>query len=89
MVPAQLHALAGVLQTAADAGDRTGAAVPDAPVPGPVGAAYQPFGETLRAAAGALAGELRWLASAISGAAESWLALDAAVVPRRDAAVPE
>ena len=89
VVPAELYALAGVLKAAADAGDRTAAGVPGDPVSGAVGEAVQAFGETLRTAARCLAGELRWLGTAVAGAADSWLGLDGSLLPRRDAAVPE
>jgi hypothetical protein len=89
VVPAELYALAAVLQAAADSGDRAAAGVPDGPVAGAVGEALQAFGETLRTAAGCLAGELRWLGTAVAGAADSWLGLDGSLLPRRDAAVPE
>jgi hypothetical protein len=89
VVPAELYALAAVLQAAADSGDRAAAGVPDGPVAGAVGEALQAFGETLRTAAGCLVGELRWLGTAVAGAADSWLGLDGSLLPRRDAAVPE
>jgi hypothetical protein len=89
VVPAELYALAAVLQAAADSGDRTVAEVPGAPVAGPVGEALEAFGETLRTAAGCLAGELRWLGTAVAGAADSWLCLDGSLLPRRGVGVPE
>jgi hypothetical protein len=89
VVPAELHALAGVLQAAADRADRMVAEVPIDPVGGALGAAVLAFGETVRAAAGCVAGELRWLGSAVDGAADSWLGLDGSLLPGRGAGVPE
>jgi hypothetical protein len=89
VVPGELYALAGVLQAAAGAADRTAAGVPGDPVSGAVGEAVQAFAETLRTAAHCLAGELRWLGTAVAGAADSWFGLDGSLLPRRDAAVPQ
>jgi hypothetical protein len=88
VAPAELYALAAALQAAADAGHRTAAEVPGDPVAGAVGEAVQAFGETLRTAAGCLAGELRWLGTAVAGAADSWLGLDGSLLVGRDAGVP-
>jgi hypothetical protein len=88
VVPTELYALAEVLRTAADRADRIGDAVPADPIGGAVGAAVQSFTETVQAAAACLAGELRWLGSAVTGAADSWLGLDGSLLPRRGAGMP-
>jgi hypothetical protein len=89
VVPAELYALAGVLRAAADRAGRAAAEVPDAAVGGSVGPPLQAFAETVRTAAGCLAGELRWLGSAVAGAADSWLGLDGSLLPGRGVAVRE
>jgi hypothetical protein len=89
VVPAELYALAGVLRAAADRAGRAAAEIPDDAVGGPVGPPLQAFTETLRTAAGCLAGELRWLGSTVAGTADSWLGLDGSLLPRRGVGVPE
>ena len=88
VVPEQLHALAEVLASAADRSRLAAAAVPDGAVGGPLGAPLAAFTETVRTGGDCLAAELRRLAGAVSGAADAWLGLDAAVLAPRGAAVP-
>lgn len=88
VVPAELYALAGVLRSAADRADRMAAQVPGEVDAGALAPALGSFTETLSAAAGCLAGELRWLGTAVAGAADSWLGLDGVLLPRRGAGVP-
>jgi hypothetical protein len=88
VVPAQLHALGQVLTSAADRSRLSAAAVPDEPVGGPLGPALTAFAETARTAGGCLAAELAWLGSAVAGAADAWLGLDAAVLAPRGAQEP-
>jgi hypothetical protein len=89
VVPERLYALSAVLDASALRAAQAGAAVPDGAVGGPVGPGLARFTETLRAAAGCLAGELGWLAGAVAAAADTWLRLDGSLVPRADAAVSE
>ena len=56
---------------------------------GAVGPAVVALGEVLQTAAGCLAGELRWLSSAVAGAADSWLGLDGSLLTVRGAGGPE
>jgi hypothetical protein len=55
---------------------------------GPVGPAVTAFCETVRTAGSCLGQELRWLGGAVAGAADSWLALDGSLLPRRGSALP-
>jgi hypothetical protein len=89
VVPARLYALSDVLDASALRAAQAGAAVPDDAVGGPLAAGLARFTETLRTAAGCVAGELGWLAGAVAAAADSWLRLDGSLLPRADAAVPE
>ncbi len=89
VVPERLYALAEVLDASALRAAQAGAALPDGMVAGPLGAGLARFTETLRTAAGCLAGELGWLAGAVAAAADSWLGLDGSLAPRADAAIAE
>ena len=78
---AEVHALAGRLVQSAEEADHARArlAAP-AEVGGPLQAAVEAFLDCHRAAAAAMAGELRWLGSAIATVADSWLALDGSLL---------
>ncbi|MBW8767489.1 MAG: hypothetical protein JF630_15135 [Geodermatophilales bacterium] len=80
---AEVHALADRLQVMADEADDAGALLDGHTA---VGAALQPAVEAFldchRAAARAMAGELRWLGATAASVADSWLALDAALLGR-------
>jgi hypothetical protein len=89
VAPAQLYALAGVLDGAATQAQRAGAALTGDPVGGPLGAAVAAFCETTRTAAGCLGGELSWLGGAVAAAADSWLGLDGRLLPVAGRGVPE
>jgi hypothetical protein len=89
VVPAQLYALAGVLDAAADRAAQAGATLADDPVGGPLGDAVAGFCETARTTGRCLAGELSWLGGAVAAAADSWLGLDGSLVPVVGRAVPE
>ena len=67
VVPAELYALAAVLDAAAEQADRSAAAVPEESGSGPVAPAVAAFCETVRTAGTCLGGELRWLAGAVAG----------------------
>jgi len=88
VVPAELYALAAVLDAGADRADRSAAAVPEGSGPGAVGPAVVTFCEAVRTAGTCLAGELRWLGGAVAGAADSWLGLDGSVLPVPGTEVP-
>ena len=88
VVPAQLYALAGVLDAAADRAAQA-AALADDPVGGPLGDAVAGFCETARMTGRCLAGELSWLGGAVGAAADSWLGLDGSLVPMVGRTVPE
>lgn len=89
VVPAELYALASLLRAAGDRAVLASAAVPGDPVDGAVGPVVLAFCETVRTAGSRLAGELRWLGSAVAGAADSWLGLDGSLLPRRGIGVAE
>jgi hypothetical protein len=89
VVPAQLYALAGVLDGAAVQAARVGATPADDPVGGPLGPAVAGFCETVRATGRCLAGELGWLGEAVTAAADSWLGLDGRLLPVAGRGVPE
>jgi hypothetical protein len=89
VLPAQLYALSGVLDGAAVRAAQAGAAADPAPVGGPLDAAVPGFTETVTTAARCLAGELSWLAGAVTAAADSWLGLDGSLLPARGHGVPE
>ena len=88
VVPAELHALAGVLDAAADQAARSAAAVPGETGGGAVGPAVAAFCETVGTAGACLSGELRWLGGAVAAAAESWSGLDGSVLPVRGEVLP-
>jgi hypothetical protein len=77
--------LAQLAGDAEDAGARLAAAPPVGPA---LQAAVDDFLTCHRTAAAALAGELRWLGGAVSAVADSWEALDAALVGPAGRAVP-
>ena len=88
VVPAELYALAAVLDAAAEQADRSAVAVPEDSGSGPVAPAVTAFCETVRTAGTCLGAELRWLGGAVAGAADSWLGLDGSLLPGRGAALP-
>jgi hypothetical protein len=81
VVPAQLYALAGVLDAGAVSAGQTEAALTGSPVGGPLGPAVADLTETTRTAARCLAAELSWLGGAVAAAADSWLGLDGSLLP--------
>jgi hypothetical protein len=89
VVPAQLYALAGVLEAAADSAGRVAPGVAGASVDGPLGPAVAAFTETVGTAGRCLTGELGWLGRSVAAAADSWLGFDATVLARPGRAVPE
>jgi hypothetical protein len=89
VVPAELYELAAVLQAAADRADLVSSQAPADQVTGAVGPAVLALGEILQTAAACLAGELRWLGSAVAAAADSWLGLDGSLLAVRGTGVPE
>ena len=89
VVPAEVYALAAVLDAAADQAARSAAAVPGGGTGGgAVGPAVAAFCETVATAGACLAGELRWLGGAVGAAADSWAGLDSSVLPARGAVLP-
>jgi hypothetical protein len=77
----EVHALAAVLRDAAGEADWIGVRLAGSPaVGGPLQPAVEAFLDCHRTAGSALAGELRWLGSAVAGAADSWVRLDGGVV---------
>ena len=89
VVPADLHALAGVLDAAAGRAAHAGTALTGDAVGGPLGAAVTGFCETARTTGRGLAGELGWLSGAVRAAAQSWLGLDGSLLPVLGRGVPE
>jgi hypothetical protein len=89
VVPAQLYALAGVLDSAAVPAAQAAAALAEDPVGGPLGDAVAAFCETARTAGRCLTGELSWLGGAVAAAADSWLGLDGSLLPVAGRGVPE
>ena len=83
VVPAELYALAGVLDAGSVRAAQAGTAVDGAQVGGPLGAAVTGFCETVRTAGSCLSGELAWLGAAIAAAADSWSQLDGSLRPPR------
>jgi hypothetical protein len=77
--------LVQVAGDAEDAGARLACAVPVAPA---LRAAVDDFLAAHRAAAGALAGELRWLGATVAAVADSWEALDTALLGAAGRPVP-
>jgi hypothetical protein len=82
VVPAQLYALAEVLDAAAVSVARVGATLAGDPVDGPLGPVLAGFTETAGTAGRCLTGELSWLGDAVAAAADSWLGLDGSLLPR-------
>ena len=79
--PEQLYDLAESLRAQGEAATELAARFAGtAPVGGPLQAAVDGFLECHRSAAGAVAGELRWLGGTIAAVADSWLALDASLL---------
>jgi hypothetical protein len=89
VVPAELYALAGVLDGAAVQAARVATAADGDPVGGPLGPAVAGFCETARTAGRCLAGELGWLSEAVTSAADSWLGLDERLLPVLGRGVPQ
>ena len=89
VVPAQLYALAGVLDAAAVQVARTGTTLTADPVGGPLADAVAAFCDTTRTAGRCLAAELGWLSGAVAAAADSWLGLDGSLLPIAGRGVPE
>ena len=89
VVPAQLYALAAVLDAAAGPAARAGTVLVGEPVGGPLGAAVTGFCETARTTGRCLADELSWLGGAVAAAADSWLGLDGQLLPVAGRGVPE
>jgi len=89
VVPAQLYALAGVLEAGSVRAAQAAGAVDGADVGGPLGAAVAGFCEAARTAGSCLAGELTWLGGAVAATADSWLRLDGSLRPLAGAGVPE
>ena len=89
VVPAELYALAGVLDAAAGSAARVGASIEADPVGGPLGGAVTAFGEIIGTVGRCLAGELGWLSSAVATAADSWLGLDGSLLAAAGRSVPE
>jgi hypothetical protein len=81
MPAAEVHALAGTLRGAAGDAEEIGARLNPA---GNVGNALQPAVEAFldgqRTAGRALAGELAWVGATVAAVADSWLALDRALL---------
>jgi hypothetical protein len=81
MPAAEVFALADRLSAAAEEADDAGARLGGpAEVGRPLQAAVDAFLDGHRVAAAAMAGELRWLGTAVASVAASWLALDAALL---------
>ena len=77
----EVHALAAVLRDAAGEADWIGVRLAGSPpVGGPLQPAVDAFLDCHRTAGQALAGELRWLGSAVAAAADSWVRLDGSLV---------
>ena len=78
---AEVFALADRLSAAAEEADDAGARLArPAAVGSPLQAAAEAFLDGHRAAAAAMAGELRWLGTTVASVAASWLTLDAALL---------
>jgi hypothetical protein len=79
----EVYALADALRNCAAEADEAQhrLAVPTH-VGGPLQTAVEAFLDSHRTAGHAVAGELRWLGETVSGVADSWLALDGALLAR-------
>jgi hypothetical protein len=90
MPAAEVHALAGTLRGAAADAEEI---APRLDRVGNVGEALQPgveaFLDSHRTAGRALAGELAWLGATVAAVADSWLALDRALLASRGRAGAE
>jgi hypothetical protein len=79
----EVHALAdGLRSRAAEADEAQHRLGAPAYVGGPLQPTVEAFLQSHRTAAQALAGELRWLGATIGAVADSWLALDGALLSR-------
>ena len=77
----EVRALADTLRAAAEEADVVGVRLDGtAPVGGELQPAVEAFLDAYRTTGRALAGELRWLGSTVAAVADSWVALDAALV---------
>ena len=87
--PQQSRALAAALTAQGHEAAGVAGRLAGAPSPGPaLRAAVEDFLACHRAAADALAGELRWLGGTLASVADSWEGLDARLLGPRGAAVP-
>ena len=87
--PEQIRALAAALTGQAEEAAGVAGRLAGAPAPGPaLHGAVADFLACHRAAAEALAGELRWLGGTLAGVADSWEGLDAGLLAPRGVAVP-
>lgn len=78
----EVRALGRTLSGRADAADEVRVRLADdGDVEGPLGAPVGRFLDRHAALAAALAGELRQLGATVTGVADSWVALDAALLP--------
>ncbi len=78
----EVRALGRTLSRRADTADELGHRLADdGDVDGPLQAPVALFLDCHTALATALAGELRWLGATVTGIADSWVALDAALLP--------
>ncbi len=83
MPAAEVYALAdGLRDRAADAEEAASRLAGGVSIGGTLQPAVEAFLAGHRTAARALAGELRWLGDTVSAVADSWLALDGALLAR-------
>jgi len=79
----EVYALADALQAcAAEAEEAQHRLTVAADIGGPLQPAVEAFLDSHRTAGQALAGELRWLGVTVTAVADSWLALDGALLAR-------
>jgi hypothetical protein len=79
----EVYALADALRNcAAEADEARHRLAASADIGGPLQSSVEAFLESHRTAGQALAGELRWLGQTVTAVADSWLALDAALLAR-------
>jgi hypothetical protein len=79
----EVHALAdGLRSRAAEADEAQHRLGPPTSIGGPLQPTVEAFLQSHRTAAQALAGELRWLGDTVAAVADSWLALDHALLAR-------
>ncbi|MCW2740442.1 MAG: hypothetical protein JWR45_864 [Blastococcus sp.] len=81
MPAAEVRELAAVLRGSASDAEEIGMRLHHAPPAGPLHAPVGAFLQSHRAAGRALAGELLWLGTTVAAVADSWLGLDAALLP--------